>query len=56
MDWYIKYNMRCADEVRLPKCLIEINFQKKKPNQKKPLNGDKLNISVNFMSRKDCTK
>ena len=36
--------------------LFEINFQEKNKNQKKPLNGDKLNISVNFISRKEHTK
>ena len=44
MDWYIKYNMRCADELRLAKYLTYKNClkliskkkQKKNKNQKNP--------------------
>ena len=56
MDWYIKYNTRCTDELRLPKChryknclkLISTEKKKKKENPRKTLNDDKFNILVNF--------
>ena len=66
--WIGTYNTRCADELRLPKCLRyqkclksiskkrRKQQQQQQQQQQKTLNGDKLNISVNIVSRKEHTK